>query len=245
MSLLSIEGLCAGYGDGSDVLHEISLHVEAGDFVTLIGANGAGKTTTLRTIVGLLRPRRGSIRFDGTPIERQSTPDIVRLGASMVPEGRGIIPGLTVNDNLRIAATPWRGRGTELLNEIEKVFALFPILAQRRNQSAWSLSGGQQQMLAIGRALVSRPKLMLLDEPSLGLAPNLVEQVFETLSEINRNGVSITLVEQNALLALEVSRRGYVFELGRVVASASASDLMADERVSSAYLGDEQLEADK
>ncbi len=237
MSLLSIEALCAGYGDGSDVLHEVSLNVDAGEFVTLIGANGAGKTTTLRTTMGLLRPRRGAIRFNGTPIERTATPDIVRLGASMVPEGRGIIPGLTVNDNLRIAATPWRGGGTELAKEIEKVFTLFPILAQRRNQSAWSLSGGQQQMLAIGRALVARPKLMLLDEPSLGLAPNLVEQVFETLSEINKNGVSILLVEQNALMALEVSHRGYVFELGRIVASATAADLLADERVSSAYLG--------
>jgi branched-chain amino acid transport system ATP-binding protein len=237
MSLLSIEALCAGYGDGSDVLHGISLTVEAGEFVTLIGANGAGKTTTLRTIMGLLRPRRGSILFNGSPIERQATADIVRLGASMVPEGRGIIPGLSVNDNLRIAGTPWRGRGAELVKEIDRVFALFPILAQRRHQSAWSLSGGQQQMLAIGRALVARPKLMLLDEPSLGLAPNLVEQVFETLSEINRNGVSILLVEQNALLALEVSHRGYVFELGRIVASATAADLLIDERVSSAYLG--------
>jgi branched-chain amino acid transport system ATP-binding protein len=237
MPLLSIEALRAGYGDGADVLHDLSLNVEPGEFVTLIGANGAGKTTTLRTIMGLLRPRHGSIRFNDTAIDRQSTPDIVRLGASMVPEGRGVIPGLSINDNLRIAATPWRGSGAELLKEIDKVFALFPILAERRHQSAWSLSGGQQQMLAIGRALVARPKLMLLDEPSLGLAPNLVEQVFETLSEINRNGVSILLVEQNALLALEVSHRGYVFELGRIVASAPASELMADGRVSAAYLG--------
>jgi branched-chain amino acid transport system ATP-binding protein len=237
MPLLSIEALRAGYGDGADVLHDLSLNVEPGEFVTLIGANGAGKTTTLRTIMGLLRPRHGSIRFNDTAIDRQSTPDIVRLGASMVPEGRGVIPGLSINDNLRIAATPWRGSGAELLKEIDKVFALFPILAERRHQSAWSLSGGQQQMLAIGRALVARPKLMLLDEPSLGLAPNLVEQVFETLSEINRNGVSILLVEQNALLALEVSHRGYVFELGRIVASAPASELMADDRVSAAYLG--------
>jgi branched-chain amino acid transport system ATP-binding protein len=237
MSLLCIEALRAGYSDGADVLHDVSLNVEAGEFVTLIGANGAGKTTTLRTIMGLLRARHGSICFNDAPIDRQSTPDIVRLGASMVPEGRGIIPGLSINDNLRIAATPWRGGGAELLREIDKVFALFPILADRRHQSAWSLSGGQQQMLAIGRALVARPKLMLLDEPSLGLAPNLVEQVFETLSEINRNGVSILLVEQNALLALEVSHRGYVFELGRIVASAPASELMADDRVSAAYLG--------
>jgi branched-chain amino acid transport system ATP-binding protein len=237
MPLLSIESLRAGYGDGADVLHDVSLHVETGEFVTLIGANGAGKTTTLRTIMRLLHARHGSIRFNDTPISRQSTSDIVRLGASLVPEGRGVIPGLSVNDNLRIAATPWRGGGSELLQEIDKVFALFPILAERRNQSAWSLSGGQQQMLAIGRALVARPKLMLLDEPSLGLAPNLVEQVFETLSEINRSGVSILLVEQNALLALEVSHRGYVFELGKIVASASSAELMADDKLSAAYLG--------
>lgn len=237
MSLLEIEALCTGYGDGADVVHEVSLKVAPGEFVTLIGANGAGKTTTLRSILGLLRARRGTIRFAGEVVDRRSTADIVRLGASMVPEGRGVIPSLTINDNLRIAATPWSGRGAELAAEMDRVFALFPILAERRNQSAWSLSGGQQQMLAIGRALVARPKLMLLDEPSLGLAPNLVEQVFETLGEINNQGVSILLVEQNALLALEVSHRGYVFELGRIVASAPSADLLADERVSAAYLG--------
>jgi branched-chain amino acid transport system ATP-binding protein len=237
MSLLVLEKVAAGYGEGADVLHDIDLTVEAGEFVTLIGSNGAGKTTTLRTIMGLLRSRRGSIRFLDQPIAQMATPDIVCMGASLVPEGRGLLPALTVMDNLRIAATPWNGRGAELTREIERVFALFPILAERRRQSSWSLSGGQQQMLAISRALIARPKLMLLDEPSLGLAPNLVEQVFETLAKINQEGVSILLVEQNALLALEVSDRGYVFELGRIVASAPAAELLSDDRLTAAYLG--------
>jgi branched-chain amino acid transport system ATP-binding protein len=237
MPLLALEKVGAGYGDGSDVLHDIDLTVEAGEFVTLIGSNGAGKTTTLRTIMGLLRPRRGTIRLLGHSIEKMPTPEIVCLGASMVPEGRGVFPALTVMDNLRIAATPWGGAGEDLAQEIDRVFTLFPILGEKRRQSSWSLSGGQQQMLAIGRALIARPKLMLLDEPSLGLAPNLVEQVFDTLATINKQGVSILLVEQNALMALEVSNRGYVFELGRIVATAPAQELLLDERLTAAYLG--------
>lgn len=238
MSLLALEGVRSGYEDGPDVLHGIDLSVGEGEFVTLIGSNGAGKTTTLRTIMGLTRARGGTIRFLDRDIGRARTADIVCLGASMVPEGRGVIPSLSVIENLRIAATPWRGGGQALRTEIDAVFALFPVLAERQSQSAWSLSGGQQQMLAIGRALVSRPKLMLLDEPSLGLAPNLVEQVFDTLVSINAKGVAILLVEQNAWLALEVSRRAYVFERGRISAEGSSQDLLNDQRLTAAYLGD-------
>lgn len=237
MPLLTLEALRAGHGGGADVLHGISLSVEPGELVCLIGANGAGKTTLLRSIMGLVRPRGGRIEFAGRSVAGLPTPEIARLGASLVPEGRGVFPALTVLDNLRLAATPWGGHGAALEAEFDRVFALFPILAERRAQLAWSLSGGQQQMLAIGRALVARPKLMLLDEPSLGLAPNLVEQVFDTLAEINRQGVAILLVEQNALMALDVSHRGYVLELGRIVAADTAAALGNDARVKNAYLG--------
>jgi branched-chain amino acid transport system ATP-binding protein len=237
MPLLSLEAVRAGHGAGADVLHDIDLVVEEGELVCLIGANGAGKTTLLRTVMGLLRPRGGRISFDGRSIGGLPTPAIARLGASLVPEGRGVFPGLTVLDNLRLAATPWGGAAAALAREFARVFALFPILAERRDQLAWSLSGGQQQMLAIGRALVARPRLMLLDEPSLGLAPNLVEQVFDTLLDINRQGVAILLVEQNALMALEVSQRGYVLELGRISAADAAATLLEDPRVRHAYLG--------
>jgi branched-chain amino acid transport system ATP-binding protein len=237
MPLLSLDGLRAGYGAGADVLHGVSLEVAEGELVCLIGANGAGKTTLLRSIMGLLPPRAGSIALGGQPVGGLPTHAIARLGASMVPEGRGVFPGLTVLDNLRLAATPWGGGGAALAAEMDRVFALFPILAERRAQHAWSLSGGQQQMLAISRALIARPRLMLLDEPSLGLAPNLVEQVFDTLAAINRGGVAILLVEQNALMALEISHRGYVIELGRIVAANTAATLLGDERVQRAYLG--------
>jgi branched-chain amino acid transport system ATP-binding protein len=235
--LLTLEGLRAGYGAGADVLHEVSLEVSEGELVCLIGANGAGKTTLLRSIMGLLKPRAGRIALDGRDVAGLPTPAIARLGASMVPEGRGVFPGLSVMDNLRVAATPWGGGGQALQQEMERVFALFPILAERRAQLAWSLSGGQQQMLAISRALIARPRLMLLDEPSLGLAPILVEQVFDTLADINRQGTAILLVEQNALMALDVSHRGYVLELGRIVAANTAPLLLGDEQVRRAYLG--------
>ena len=237
MPLLEITNLCAAYGDGVEVLHGIDLTVEKGEFVTLIGANGAGKTTTLRAIMGLLRAKSGSLRFDNKDILGLLTPEVARLGISLVPEGRGVFPGLTVYDNLRIAATPWLRVGQSINQELEMVYSLFPILAERRNQFAWSLSGGQQQMMAIGRALVARPRLMLLDEPSLGLAPQMVDQVFETLVRINKQGVSILLVEQNAFMALEVSNRGYVIERGRVAMHNASSELMNDDRVKAAYLG--------
>ena len=237
MPLLRITDLHAAYGDGVEVLHGISLTVEDGEFVTLIGANGAGKTSTLRTIMGLLRARSGAVEFRGNDISGLRTSEIARLGISLVPEGRGVFPGLTVYDNLRIAATPWLRTGGKIDRELELVYGLFPVLAERRNQPGWSLSGGQQQMLAIARALVARPKLMLLDEPSLGLAPNLVDQVFDTLRRINEQGVSILLVEQNAFMALEVSNRGYVIERGRVAMHSTSAELMDDDRVKVAYLG--------
>ncbi len=237
MPLLEINGLRAAYGDGVEVLHGIDLSVEKGEFVTLIGANGAGKTTTLRAIMGLMRAKSDLLKFEGRDILGLPTPDIACLGISLVPEGRGVFPGLTVYENLRIAATPWLKTGKSVERELEKVYSLFPILAERRKQFGWSLSGGQQQMLAIGRALVARPKLMLLDEPSLGLAPKLVDQVFETLVQINQQGVSILLVEQNAFMALEVSSRGYVIERGRVAMHSASAELMNDDRVKAAYLG--------
>jgi branched-chain amino acid transport system ATP-binding protein len=235
--LLEVAGLTCGYGDGIAVLHDLSLHVDAGELVTLIGANGAGKTTTLKAIMGLLRLRGGSVRFAGAEIAGRQTADIARAGLALVPEGRGVFPGLSVMDNLRVAATPWNGAGRAVQDEIARVMALFPALAERRRQLAWSLSGGQQQMLAIGRALVARPKLMLLDEPSLGLAPRLVDEVFDTLVEINRQGVAMLLVEQNATLALEISARAYVIEQGRIVLENAASALLDDARVQDAYLG--------
>jgi branched-chain amino acid transport system ATP-binding protein len=191
----------------------------------------------LRTIMGLLRPRAGSIRLDGQEIAGLPTAEIARLGISLAPEGRGIFSGLTVYENLRVAATRWVGRGNKIDADLEKIYQLFPILAERRSQYGWSLSGGQQQMLAIGRALIARPRVMLLDEPSLGLAPRLVEQVFETLKRINEQGVAIMLVEQNAFMALEVCNRGYVIERGDIAMENTSAALMDDERVKIAYLG--------
>jgi len=236
MLLLEVRNLSAAYPDGVEVLHNINLAVPRGAMVTLIGANGAGKSTTLRAITGLLRSR-GSVVFDGQDISGLGTPDIARLGISMVPEGRGVFPGLSVYDNLRVATTPWYGRGQSMDQDLDRVFSLFPILAERRNQLGWALSGGQQQMLAIGRAIMARPKLMLLDEPSLGLAPNLVEEVFEKLKSINEQGVSILLVEQNAFMALEYSSLAYVIERGAVSAQKSSAALLQDDGIKAAYLG--------
>jgi branched-chain amino acid transport system ATP-binding protein len=237
MPLLEVSNLRAAYEDGVEVLHGIDLTVDSGEFVTLLGANGAGKTTTLRAITGLLRPRAGSIRLDGKEIVGLPPAEVARLGIALAPEGRGIFPGLTVYENLRVAATRWLGRGEKFDDDLAKVYELFPVLAERRAQFGWSLSGGQQQMLAIGRALIARPRVMLLDEPSLGLAPRLVEQVFETLQRINAQGVAIMLVEQNAFMALEVCNRGYVIERGDIAMQNSATALMNDERVKIAYLG--------
>jgi branched-chain amino acid transport system ATP-binding protein len=237
MPLLEVRDLHAAYEDGVEVLHGIDLTVEAGEFVTLIGANGAGKTTTLRAITGLLRSRSGSIRLDGKDIVGLPTAEIARLGIALAPEGRGIFPGLTVYENLRVAATRWISVAKGFDQDLKKIYDLFPILEQRRAQFGWSLSGGQQQMLAIGRALMARPRVMLLDEPSLGLAPQLVEQVFDTLRRINDQGVTIMLVEQNAFMALEVCDRGYVIERGNIAIANTSSALLDDERVKAAYLG--------
>jgi branched-chain amino acid transport system ATP-binding protein len=237
MPLLEVRDLHAAYDDGVEVLHGIDVTVEAGEFVTLIGANGAGKTTTLRAITGLLRSRSGSIRLDGKDIVGLPTAEIARLGIALAPEGRGIFPGLTVYENLRVAATRWISAGKGFDQDLKKIYDLFPVLEERRAQFGWSWSGGQQQMLAIGRALMARPRVMLLDEPSLGLAPQLVEQVFDTLRRINHQGVTIMLVEQNAFMALEVCDRGYVIERGNIAITNTSSALLDDERVKAAYLG--------
>jgi branched-chain amino acid transport system ATP-binding protein len=236
MLLLEVRNLSAAYPDGVEVLHNINLCVPQGKMVTLIGANGAGKSTTLRAIMGAMRAR-GSVLFEGRDISSAATPEIAQMGISMVPEGRGVFPGLSVYDNLRVATTPWAGRGQKLDDDLDRVFGLFPILAERRNQLGWALSGGQQQMLAIGRAMMARPKLMLLDEPSLGLAPNLVEEVFEKLKGINEQGISILLVEQNAFMALEYSSLAYVIERGIVSPQRESSELLHDDGIRAAYLG--------
>jgi len=234
--MLTCEDLEAGYGL-IVALHGISLTVGDAEIVALIGANGAGKSTTLKAIVGLVQPSRGRISVDGQRIDGLTPETVARKGVSLVPEGRRIFPGLTVQENLEVGATAWRSTRLERALELDKVFALFPRLAERRRQLGWSLSGGEQQMLAIGRALMSRPKLLLLDEPSLGLAPRLVEEVFRQIQEINRAGMPILLVEQNAAMALQTARRAYVIERGRVVTEGPASRLIADPEIVAAYLG--------
>lgn len=218
-------------------LRGVTLEVKQGEIVTLIGANGAGKTTILRSISGLERPQKGSIEFDGHDISRLTPEDIVAKGVCHVPEGRRIFPGLTVYENLEIGSTVWRKGTDKLADDLEKVYALFPRLKERTAQLGWSLSGGEQQMLAIGRALMARPNLLLLDEPSLGLSPVLVEQVFNALKAINMLGITVLLVEQNAFMALEIAHRGYAIENGRIVLSNTASALAADPKVKAAYLG--------
>ncbi len=218
-------------------LKAVSLEVNAGEIVTLIGPNGAGKSTVLKTISGLIRPKSGSIMYLGSEINGMLTEDIVAKGISHVPEGRRIFPGLTVFGNLEVATSSWRQRGESLDRDLDNVFKLFPQLKDRINQLGWSLSGGEQQMLAIGRGLMSRPKLLLLDEPSLGLAPKLVQSVFETIKQINEQGTTILLVEQNAFAALHIADRGYVMENGKIVLSGLAKDLVSDQKVKEAYLG--------
>ena len=218
-------------------LNGVSLTVEQGEIVTLIGANGAGKTTVLRSISRLQRLEKGKIEFQGKNISGIAPEDIVAMGLSHVPEGRRVFPGLTVYENLEIGATVWNKGRANLSEDLEKVYLLFPRLKERHKQLAWSLSGGEQQMLAIGRALMARPKLLLLDEPSLGLSPVLVEQVFEALQVINKQGITMLLVEQNAYMALEIAHRGYVMENGKIVLTNKASVLSNDPKVKEAYLG--------
>jgi len=217
-------------------LQGISLDVRRGEIVTLLGANGAGKTTTLKTIHGLLRPREGQIEFDGHDITHLPAHDHVRIGIGQSPEGRRIFSRMTVLENLQMGGYSRRDK-TTLNDDYRRVFDLFPRLSERRTQHGGTLSGGEQQMLAIGRALMTRPTLLLLDEPSMGLAPILVEQIFSIIGDINRQGTTILLVEQNALMALGIAHRGYVLQTGRIVRSGDAKALLEDEEVRKAYLG--------
>jgi len=218
-------------------LRGLSLSVERGEIVTLIGANGAGKTTTLRTILGLVRPRRGSVSFNGTRLDAMSTDRIVRLGIAQSPEGRHIFPRMSVLENLELGAFV-RSDRDGIAPDLERVFALFPRLRERVTQKGGTLSGGEQQMLAISRALMARPGLLLLDEPSMGLSPILVETIFRIIQDINRQGTTILLVEQNARMALRVAHRGYVIQTGRIVLHDSAAELLRSDLVRKTYLGE-------
>jgi branched-chain amino acid transport system ATP-binding protein len=238
MALLHIENLHTYYGS-VQALKGINLEVEEGEIVTLIGANGAGKSTTLRTISGLIRPREGQITFGDQDITRLPAHRIVEAGISHAPEGRQIFSTLTVTENMNMGAYSLGGDTEAIEENRHRVFSLFPRLEERKNQLGGTLSGGEQQMLTIGRALMARPRLMMLDEPSLGLAPMLVKAIFDTVREINARGVTVLLVEQNARAALKVADRGYVLETGQVVLSGSAKELLQDERVRKAYLGEQ------
>lgn len=235
MALLEMTGVGAHYGR-IQALHEISLTVNEGEVVTLIGANGAGKTTTMRVVSGLRPLSSGSITFDGDDISALRADLRVVRGISQAPEGRGIFPGMTVMENLDMGAYTRRDR-KELSAEFDRVFELFPRLAERRSQVGGTLSGGEQQMLAIGRALMAKPRLLLLDEPSMGLAPQFIAQIFRIISEINQQGVTVLLVEQNAQQALSRAHRAYVLESGRIVRSGTGADLLADPAIKDAYLG--------
>lgn len=235
--LLEVEGLCVNYGH-IEAIRDISFGVEEGTVVTLIGANGAGKSTTLKTISGLRKVRAGTVRFEGKDITDVPGHERVLLGISQSPEGRGIFPGMTVRENLDMGAYTRKDRKTAAYQEdLGRVFALFPRLEERISQVAGTMSGGEQQMLAIGRALMSEPKYLLLDEPSLGLAPRIVEQIRDLIVEINRDGVGVLLIEQNAAMALSVADHGYVLENGRTVMDAPAAQLRDDETIQEFYLG--------
>ncbi len=234
--MLAVDQLCVAYGV-VDVLKAVTLTVGSGEIVAIVGANGAGKTTTLSAISGLVQSKSGAVTFEGRPLKGVPVEDIVRFGLAHAPEGRRIFPGLTVAENL-LAGAAVRPRSESLEETYDFIYQLFPRLKERRHQRGWSLSGGEQQMLAIARALMSRPKLLMLDEPSLGLAPIIVEQMFDTIQALNKTtGLSILLVEQNAALALEISNRAYVLETGSVILSGASKTLADDPRVQAAYLG--------
>lgn len=235
MSLLELENVHAYYGY-IHALKGISLRVEKGEIVTLIGANGAGKTTTLRIITGLLHPREGHVRLEGEDLARYKPHEIVYRGMTMVPEGRRVFARMTVQENLEMGAYTRKNK-QEIQESMEYVFTLFPRLKERRHQLAGTLSGGEQQMLAIGRALMTRPRILLMDEPSMGLAPVLVETIFDTIQKINREGTTILLVEQNALMALSIAHRGYVLQTGEIVLHDTAANLRNNPMVQKAYLG--------
>ncbi|MCR4300511.1 MAG: ABC transporter ATP-binding protein [Sulfuricaulis sp.] len=235
MSFLETRGLEVSYG-GIRAVKGIDLTIQRNELVCLIGANGAGKTTTLKSLCGMLPPSRGEILFEDTPITGRPSHELVRRGISMVPEGRGIFARLTLEENMKIGAYA-RNDTADINLDMERLYELFPRLAERRRQQAGTLSGGEQQMLAISRALMSRPKLLLLDEPSMGLAPMLVQKIFQTIRRIAEEGMTLLLVEQNAKLALEVSHRGYVMESGNIVLSDSAETLLKDAKIQECYLG--------
>jgi len=234
--LLELRGLKVSYG-GIHAVKGIDLDVRNGELVCLIGANGAGKTTTLKGICGLLPVREGTIHYAGSDITGKPAFQLVRRGLAMVPEGRGVFGALTIEENLQMGAYA-RSDSAGVRDDIEHVFTLFPRLKERRRQTAGTMSGGEQQMLAMGRALMSKPRLLLLDEPSMGLAPLMVQKVFETVLEVSREGVTILLIEQNAKLALEVSHRGYVMESGEITLAGPAAALLHDPKVRAAYLGE-------
>jgi branched-chain amino acid transport system ATP-binding protein len=234
MAMLEVEDIRTFYGN-IEALKGISLTVEEGEIITLIGSNGAGKSTTLRSISGLTPPRSGSIRFEGKEISAMPAQDIVRAGIAQSPEGRHCFARMTVRENLELGA--YLRRDKEIAEDLERVYEFFPRLQERERQKAGTMSGGEQQMLAIGRALMARPRLMLLDEPSMGIAPILVERIYERIAEINQQGTTILLVEQNANFALDVSKRGYVLETGQVALSDQSASLRENPEVQKAYLG--------
>jgi branched-chain amino acid transport system ATP-binding protein len=241
VSLLAVRQLHAGYGE-IEVLHGVDIAIEAGEIVTLIGANGAGKTTLLKTVSGLVRATRGSIAFAGQDVTRLRAHRIVSAGISQVAEGRAILKRMSVFENLLMGAHARNGGG--VATDVEQAYARFPVLSERRDQLAGTLSGGEQQMLAIARALMARPRLLLLDEPSLGLAPMIVTQIFRTLRDLRNEGNTIFLVEQNARRALQLADRGYVLERGRIVREGTGEALLADPAVQQTYLGQRPREAD-
>lgn len=236
MELLKIENIAVTYGEIA-ALKGISISVHQGEIVTLIGSNGAGKSTTLRTVSGLLKPKSGKIYFETDDISKLKPHEIVRKGISQAPEGRGIFSNLSVEDNLEMGAYVRKERA-EIKKDKERVFELFPILKERRKQAGGTLSGGEQQMLTISRALMARPRLLLLDEPSLGLAPQIMTQIFNVIQTINRDGTTILLVEQNANKALHIAHRAYVLETGKIVLEGKAQDLLNNPAVKKAYLGE-------
>jgi branched-chain amino acid transport system ATP-binding protein len=238
--VLRLRNVDAGYG-ALTVLRRVSLHVSPGEIVTIVGANGAGKTTLLRTVAGLVRARGGEVVFDGKAATRLRTEEIVALGCSLVPEGRQVFAPMEVRENLLLGAHVQvaRGNRAQVAQDLERVYAMFPILEMRQRQLAGTLSGGEQQMLAIGRALMARPKLMMLDEPSMGLAPLVVKDIFGIVKRIAEEGTTVLLVEQNARSALQVATRGYVLETGRIVLQGTAEELLANRDVQRAYLGSE------